>query len=70
MDRIGAGDSFAAAFIYAYLDSEIGKERQQILDFATAASCLCHSIQQDINYTSREDVMNLLKSGGTGRVSR
>lgn len=70
VDRIGAGDSFAAAFIYAYLDEKLGKDRQMIVDFATAASCLCHSIQQDINFVSREDVLGLLQSGGTGRVSR
>ena len=70
VDRIGAGDSFAAGILYALGDPELGKDLQTVIDFATAASCLCHTIMQDINYVSREDVIALMKSGGHGTVTR
>ncbi len=70
VDRIGAGDSFAAGIIFALLDPELSKDMQTVLDFATASSCLCHSIEQDINYVTRQDVLQLMTSGGHGTVSR
>ncbi len=70
VDRIGAGDSFAAGLLFALTDPELGKDKQSVIDFATAASCLCHTILQDINFVSREDVLALMKSGGHGTVSR
>ena len=70
VDRIGAGDSFAAGLLYALLDEELGKDLQTVIDFATAASCLSHSIMQDINYVTRDDVLALMKTGGHGTVSR
>ena len=70
VDRIGAGDSFAAGLLYALLDEELGRDLQTVIDFATAASCLSHSIMQDINYVTRDDVLALMKTGGHGTVSR
>ncbi len=70
VDRIGAGDSFAAGVLYALTDPELGKDKQTVIDFATAASCLCHSIMQDVNYVTRSDVLALMRSGGHGTVSR
>ena len=70
VDRIGAGDSFAAGILYALEDEELGGDLQTVIDFATAASCLCHTIMQDINYVTREDVLQLMASGGHGTVSR
>ena len=70
VDRIGAGDSFAAGLLYALTDSELKKDKQTVIDFATAASCLCHTILQDINFVSKEDVLSLMRSGGHGTVSR
>ena len=52
------------------IDPELSKDMQTVLDFATASSCLCHSIEQDINYVTREDVLQLMASGGHGTVSR
>jgi len=69
VDRIGAGDSFAAALIYAELTPEL-KAQEAAVAFATAASCLCHSIQGDFNYVSRSEVEALMKGSGTGRVVR
>lgn len=70
VDRIGAGDSFAAGILYALDDSELCQDLQSVVDFATASSCLCHTIMQDINYVSREDVITLMKSGGHSTVFR
>ncbi len=67
IDRVGGGDSFAAGIIYA-LSQKIGC--QETIEFATAASCLKHTIEGDFNRTSVEDVQALLKSGGNGRVQR
>jgi 2-dehydro-3-deoxygluconokinase len=67
VDRVGAGDSFSAALIYglrAYRDD------QQALEFATAASCLKHSILGDINRVSVSDVEALMAGDASGRVQR
>jgi len=49
VDRVGAGDSFAAGLIYA-LDSEKYSQPGDALRFAVAASCLKHSVHGDWNY--------------------
>jgi 2-dehydro-3-deoxygluconokinase len=53
VDRVGAGDSFAAGLIYAMLD---GRSPQAALEFAVAASCLKHSIRGDVNQVSVAEV--------------
>jgi 2-dehydro-3-deoxygluconokinase len=40
------------------------------VEFAAAASCLKHSIPGDFNQVSREEVMALVKGGGSGRIQR
>lgn len=67
VDRVGAGDSFAAGLIYAM---QSGMASQEALDFAVAASCLKHSIPGDINRVGVEEVKALLNGGGSGRVQR
>lgn len=67
VDRVGGGDSFSAGLIYALANK---MECQAAIEFATAASCLKHTIEGDFNRTSVEDVYTLLKSGGNGRVQR
>ena len=67
VDRVGAGDSFAAGLIYAM---QAGLESQAVLDFAVAASCLKHSVPGDINRVSVDEVNALLNGGGSGRVQR
>jgi 2-dehydro-3-deoxygluconokinase len=67
VDRVGAGDSFSAALIYglrAYRDD------QRALEFATAASCLKHSILGDINRVAVPDVEALMAGDASGRVQR
>jgi 2-dehydro-3-deoxygluconokinase len=67
VDRVGGGDSFAAGLIYglrAYRDD------QQALEFATAASCLKHSVLGDINRVSVAEVEALMQGDASGRVQR
>ena len=67
VDRVGGGDSFGAGLIYGLLNLAGPREA---LEFAVAASCLKHSILGDYNRCSAEEVNQLLKSGGSGRVQR
>jgi len=67
VDRVGAGDSFAAGLIHALLE---GRERQAAVDFATAASALKHSIPGDFNLVSLAEIEALARGDGSGRVQR
>jgi 2-dehydro-3-deoxygluconokinase len=65
VDRLGAGDSFAAGLIHGLLDGDV----QKGLDYGVAASALKHSIPGDFNWITRDEVEALLKGGGM-RISR
>ena len=67
VDRIGGGDSFTAGLICSFLE---GKSEQESLAFAVASSCLCHSVYGDFNYTTKEEVLTLMKGDASGRVKR
>ncbi len=70
VDRVGAGDSFGAALIFASRDSELKGDSARALSFAVAASTLCHSIEGDINYVSRAEIETLTRGDASGRVVR
>ena len=53
VDRVGGGDSFSAGLIYGLLEKGTP---QEALEFATAASCLKHSIYGDFNRVSVAEV--------------
>jgi 2-dehydro-3-deoxygluconokinase len=65
VDRLGAGDSFAAGFIHGLLDGDL----QKGLDWGVAASALKHSIPGDFAWITRDEVEALLKGAGM-RISR
>lgn len=68
VDRVGGGDSFMAGLIYglsAYPDND-----QKALNFAVAASCLKHTIHGDFNLVTVQEVEQLMKGDGSGRVMR
>src|SRR5580704_7953232 len=67
VDRVGAGDCFAAGLIYGMLN---GLSSQETLEFAVAAGCLKHSISGDFSRVTVAEVNALLKDGGSGRVQR
>jgi 2-dehydro-3-deoxygluconokinase len=69
VDRVGAGDSFAGALIFAMKTPELS-EAATAVRYAVAASCLKHSILGDFNDVSRAEVEALMLGGGRGRVSR
>ncbi len=68
VDRVGGGDSFMAGLIYGLLS--FPHDDQRALDFAVAASCLKHTIYGDYNLVTANEVENLMKGDGSGRVSR
>jgi 2-dehydro-3-deoxygluconokinase len=68
LDRVGAGDAFAAATIRQMLPGSANP--QAVLDFAVAASCLKHSIRGDFNLVDVDDVDRLVGGDGTGRIIR
>jgi 2-dehydro-3-deoxygluconokinase len=65
VDRLGAGDSFAAGLIHGLLDGDL----QKGLDYGVAASAIKHSIPGDFAWITREEVEALLKGPGL-RISR
>jgi 2-dehydro-3-deoxygluconokinase len=65
VDRLGAGDSFAAGLIHGLLDGD----QQKGLDFGVAASALKHSIPGDFAWITRDEVEAMLKGSGL-RISR
>lgn len=69
VDRVGGGDSFAAALIFALQCPEY-RQPGQAIAFAAAASCLAHSIEGDFNLNRREEVEALLDGNVSGRVVR
>ena len=67
VDRVGGGDSFAGGLIYGL--SHYGDNRTA-LEFATAASCLKHTIPGDYNRVTASEVEKLMSGDGSGRVQR
>jgi 2-dehydro-3-deoxygluconokinase len=65
VDRLGAGDSFAAGLIHGLLDGDL----QKALDYGVAASAIKHSIPGDFAWITRAEVEALLKGPGL-RISR
>jgi 2-dehydro-3-deoxygluconokinase len=65
VDRLGAGDCFAAGLIHGLLDGNA----QKALDYAVAASALKHSIPGDFAWITREEVEGMLRGSGL-RISR
>lgn len=67
VDRIGGGDAFMAGLIYGLITFQ---DDQKALNFATAASCLKHTIHGDFNLITVEEVEKLMAGDQSGRVSR
>jgi 2-dehydro-3-deoxygluconokinase len=67
VDRVGGGDSFAAGLIYGL---RAYKDDRKALEFATAASCLKHTIMGDFNRVSVQEVEALMAGDASGRVQR
>lgn len=61
VDRIGAGDAFAAGLLHARLT---GMSEQDSIEFAMAAGAIKHSILGDWNLTSVDEVMDAMNDDG------
>ena len=68
VDRVGGGDSFCGGLIYGLLT--YAGDDKKALEFATAASCLKHTITGDYNRATVSEVKSLMGGDGSGRVSR
>ncbi|WP_426092931.1 PfkB family carbohydrate kinase [Flavobacterium sp. DSR3-2] len=68
VDRIGTGDAFMAGILYGMI--QWPNDSQRALEFATAASCLKHSIVGDINLVTVEEVEALMNGASGSRVVR
>jgi 2-dehydro-3-deoxygluconokinase len=68
VDRVGGGDSFMGGLIYGLLT--FPGDDQKALNFATAASCLKHTIHGDFNLVTVSEVEQLMKGDASGRVIR
>ncbi len=69
VDRVGGGDSFGAALIFALNTPGLAAPAKAI-SFAVAASCLAHSIYGDFNFSTRAEVESLMAGSASGRVIR
>jgi 2-dehydro-3-deoxygluconokinase len=67
VERIGAGDAFAAGLIYGWMNFS---SRQRTLDFAIAASSIKHSIPGDFCRATAEEVLKIMDNPQTGRIYR
>lgn len=56
LDRIGAGDAFAAGFLHGYLTEGV----EPGIEYGLAAAALKHTYHGDIPWISREDLRSLL----------
>jgi 2-dehydro-3-deoxygluconokinase len=65
VDRLGAGDSFAAGLIHGLLDGDV----QKGLDYGVAVSALKHTLPTDFAWVTPDEVETLLRSGNL-RISR
>jgi 2-dehydro-3-deoxygluconokinase len=66
VDRVGGGDAFAAGILHGLLSAYDG---QKMIDFATAASALKHTVYGDCNQFSEKEIERFL-AAGSGRIIR
>ncbi len=62
LEAVGAGDAFAGGLLHALVQAY---DPQQLIDFSIAASVLKLMIQRDFNVVTENDILRVVKSGGT-----
>jgi 2-dehydro-3-deoxygluconokinase len=67
IDRIGAGDAFAAGLVHGL---GVFPSEAEALDFAVAASALKHTIPGDFNLVSEAEVRAVMTGDASGRIRR
>ena len=65
LDRVGSGDAFASAFIYAMLE---GRDAQFAIDCAAAHGSLAMTTPGDASMATLDEVLSLMEGRGAGAV--
>ncbi|WP_317043826.1 hypothetical protein [Maribacter sedimenticola] len=66
VDRIGTGNAFAAGLIYGLQQYDDYKA----MEFASAACALKHTYEGDVNFSTDNEVTNILSGDTSGRLKR
>jgi 2-dehydro-3-deoxygluconokinase len=66
VDRVGAGDSFTAGFLYGWMKD---KDVEKGVRYGNASAALKHTVPGDFNWATLEEVETQLKGAGL-RISR
>ncbi len=66
VDRIGAGDAFAAGLLYSVAN---GKSKKEAVEFAMAAGAIKHTFEGDVNLAYKEEILSL-SEGESAAVKR
>jgi len=66
VDRVGAGDSFTAGFLYGWL---VERDVQKGVQYGNAFAALKHTIPGDFNWNTKDEVEAQIKGAGL-RISR
>ena len=69
VDRLGGGDAFAGGLLFALTTPELAAPATAVA-FATAVSCLAHSIPGDFARIQRHEAEALMLSAAAGQVIR
>ena len=64
---LAIGNGYMGGLIFGLLHY---KSDKQALEFATAASCLKHTLKGDFNWVTISEVENLMNGDASGRVKR
>ena len=67
VDRVGTGDAFMAGIIYGML---MNMSEQDALEFGVAAGVLKHSIEEDVNLSTVNEVESLVRDENVGKLMR
>lgn len=58
VDRVGSGDAFSAGIVYSFIHNY---SAQQAINFAMASGALKHTINNDINFSTVEEIKSLME---------
>ncbi len=67
VERLGGGDAFTAGVLHGLCQ---GWDHNQMVEFATAASVLKHTIPGDLNILSEAEILEVAGGNVTGKVKR
>ena len=68
IDRIGGGDAFMSGLVYGLINYKDLPDK--VINFATAASALKHTVEGDFSSFSDDEIMALLAGSNTKNVER